>query len=73
MPLDSLCFTGDLIESNLIFNMVRETDDHGPINTWDRAPYITLRGSPPGAPSLTPAWKVIQRNFIVNGGNSHRR
>lgn len=23
---------GDLIEGNLIFNMVRETDDHGPIN-----------------------------------------
>ena len=82
----------------------------GPLNTWDRGPYITLRGdtSPgrhchstlslavidcsslgiytvillsllslsakmtvvrprlgdtPGKPSLTPAWKIIERNF----------
>ena len=34
-----------------------------------RGPYVTLRGSTPGKPSLTPAWKIIQRNFLVNGGN----
>jgi hypothetical protein len=43
--------------------------DHGPLNTWDRGPYVTLRGSTPGKPSLTPAWRIIERNFLVNGGN----
>ena len=27
---------GDLVEGNLLFNAVRETNDHGPINTWVR-------------------------------------
>ena len=44
-------------------------DFSGPINTWDRAPYVTLRGSTPGKPSATPAWKYIQNNFLINGGN----
>ena len=60
---------GDLIEGNLIFGMVRETNDHGPINTWDRGPYVTLRGATPGVPGTTPAWKIIQNNFLINGGN----
>lgn len=60
---------GDIIEGNVIFGMVRETNDHGPINTWDRGPYVTLRGSTPGVPSVTPAWKTIQNNFLINGGN----
>ena len=28
-----------------------------------------MRGDTPGRPSLTPAWKIIERNFLVNGGN----
>ena len=28
-----------------------------------------MRGDTPGKPSLTPAWKIIERNFLVNGGN----
>ncbi|CAF4094592.1 unnamed protein product [Rotaria magnacalcarata] len=26
---------------NVIFNTVRETSDHGPINTWDRQPFLS--------------------------------
>jgi hypothetical protein len=26
---------GDVIASNLVFNMVRETNDHGPLNSWE--------------------------------------
>ena len=31
------------VGGNLVFNMVRETGDHGPYNSWDRQPYLTLR------------------------------
>lgn len=29
--------------SNAVWNMVRETGDHGPLNSWDRQPYWTFR------------------------------
>ena len=32
---------GHVTEGNLFFNFVRETSDHGLINSWDRQPYIT--------------------------------
>merc|ERR1719337_839874 len=31
---------GDLVEGNVIFNMVRETGDHGTFNSWDRKEYV---------------------------------
>lgn len=31
---------GDLVEGNVIFNMVRETGDHGTFNSWDRREYV---------------------------------
>ena len=34
---------GSTVAGNLVFNMVRETGDHGPYNSWDRQPYL-LRG-----------------------------
>ena len=55
---------GNVIERNLIFNMVRETGDHGPFNSWDRVPYITTIGS--GKPSVVPAYRTIARNFIIS-------
>ena len=27
---------GNTVEQNLLFNMVRETNDHGAFNSWDR-------------------------------------
>eukprot|EP01114_Cavostelium_apophysatum_P017787 TRINITY_DN5362_c0_g1_i2.p1 TRINITY_DN5362_c0_g1~~TRINITY_DN5362_c0_g1_i2.p1 ORF type:complete len:238 (-),score=47.49 TRINITY_DN5362_c0_g1_i2:45-758(-) len=44
-PRAGICFDdgfigGDVIQSNLLFNLVRETGDHGPFNSWDRVPYI---------------------------------
>ncbi|CAF4863601.1 unnamed protein product, partial [Rotaria sp. Silwood1] len=39
------------ISHNVIFNTVRETSDHGPINTWDRQPYLT-DAMETGVPSL---------------------
>jgi hypothetical protein len=56
---------GNLMAQNLIFNMVRETDDHGPVNSWSRIPFDTTRGA--NAPGLgaIPALTVIEHNFII--------
>ncbi len=54
---------GNLIKNNLLFNFVRETHDHGPINTWDRQPYLTTVGN--GSVSLTPAVSNTTQNFLI--------
>ena len=59
---------GNLFENNLIFNMVRETGDHGPFNSWDRQPYLT--GVKNGTPSLMPAQSNLTRNFFINNYHS---
>ena len=56
---------GNRFENNLIFNMVRETNDHGPFNSWDRLPYITTVKDGQ-TPSLDPATSFITRNFFIN-------
>ena len=74
---DQFCH-GHTIVDNLLFNWVRETQDHGPINTWDRAMYIQKAG--PGTengiasknPTLIPQWTHIERNFIMNGPSGNR-
>lgn len=60
---------GNNISRNLIWNTCRESGDHGPINTWDRMPFLTrLRG---GVPSFEPLPTRIDRNFIIaNYGGS---
>jgi len=56
---------GNKVTENLIFNMVRETEDHGSINTWDRQPYLTVRHS--REPSLIPEPSIMGQNFLING------
>jgi hypothetical protein len=53
---------GSIVEKNLMFNLVRETLDHGPFNSWDRQPYLcgTKKSS---MPPLT----YLRGNFIVGG------
>ena len=60
---------GNRVENNLIFNMVRETNDHGPFNSWDRLPYITTVKDG-HTPSLDPATSTITRNFLINNYHS---
>ena len=61
---------GNLLERNLIFNMVRETADHGAFNSWDRQPfYVTDPTGPSGAGTFTPADNEITRNFWINDYN----
>ena len=57
---------GHRVEGNVLFNWVRETQDHGPINTWDRAAYVQPGGG------LYPEWTRIARNLIMNGPSGNR-
>lgn len=46
-----------------------ETDDHGPINTWDRVPYLT-RVADGKTVSLSVKENTITNNFIINNYRS---
>ena len=52
------------------FNTVRETIDHGPINTWDRQPYLTVARDGV-TPSLDQHWSVIHHNVMYQNYNSY--
>jgi hypothetical protein len=53
---------------NVIFNSVRETSDHGPINTWDRQPFLS-DAVQPGVPSLWQHVSYIHHNTLFNNYN----
>ena len=53
---------GNLVQGNVIFNTCRESGDHGPINSWDRMPFLT---NATGVPSFTPAVTITTENFIM--------
>jgi hypothetical protein len=57
------------ISWNVMFNTVRETSDHGPINSWDRQPYLT-DALQPGSPSLWQHPSYIHHNTLVNNYRS---
>jgi hypothetical protein len=50
---------------NLLLNTCRESGDHGPVNSWDRIPYITTIGLNAPNASVTPAFRDLQRNFLI--------
>ena len=54
---------GNVVKKNLIWNTCRESGDHGPINTWDRMPFLTEIAT--GSPSFTPAPSLITANYII--------
>jgi len=61
---------GDFVYQNLIFNSNRESADHGPINSWDRQPYVTNVAT--GKPSGLMLPRNITNNFLVaNYGGSN--
>jgi len=70
---------GSTVEGNLVFNMVRETGDHGPYNSWDRQPYLTHSGHRDGYPdsvkhgtsgaSILKQHDLITKNVFINGYN----
>jgi len=61
---------GDEVAENLIFNTCRESGDHGPINSWDRQPYLTTVRT--GEASIVPEYRNIHHNFIVANYNGFK-
>ena len=62
---------GNLVEGNVITNSCRESGDHGPINSWNRSPYLfDPVGDPAGEPTPYKAYDVFRRNFIWANYNS---
>ncbi len=57
------------ISHNVIFNAVRETKDNGPINTWDRQPYLT-DAVQSGLPSLWQHQSYIHHNLVFTNYGS---
>jgi hypothetical protein len=57
---------GTLLQSNLFFDWVQDSSDHGAINFWDRMPHLTTVLN--GTASLVPAFIHVSGNFIFNGG-----
>eukprot|EP01006_Ploeotia_vitrea_P012578 TRINITY_DN33261_c0_g1_i1.p1 TRINITY_DN33261_c0_g1~~TRINITY_DN33261_c0_g1_i1.p1 ORF type:complete len:529 (-),score=47.31 TRINITY_DN33261_c0_g1_i1:125-1711(-) len=62
---------GTVLEHNLVFNMVRETKDHGPFNSWDRQPFFTTMGKDAPVPGITPKMNVIKHNFLISGWDAN--
>ncbi|UJR20449.1 hypothetical protein I4U23_023578 [Adineta vaga] len=54
---------------NVLFNTVRETSDHGPINSWDRQPILS-DAVQHGLPSLWQHTNYIHHNTIFNNYNA---
>ena len=57
------------LSCNVIFNTVRETSDHGPINSWDRQPFVT-DAVQPGLPSIWQHKSYIHHNTLFNNYRS---
>jgi hypothetical protein len=55
---------GDIVESNIIFNMVRETGDHGTFNSWDRREYVLPCPGGHGA-CFTPRTIRVRHNMFI--------
>eukprot|EP00937_MAST-01D_sp_MAST-1D-sp2_P007160 g7160.t1 len=54
---------GNTVAGNALFNLVRETTDHGPFNSWDRVPYVTRAAD--GRARVGPALSNITRNLVM--------
>jgi hypothetical protein len=58
------------ISWNVMFNSVRETRDHGPINTWDRQPYLT-DAVQSDLPSVWQHQSYIHHNTLFDNYNTN--
>ncbi len=46
--------------------------DHGPINTWNRAAYLQSYGARNAEPTTVPLWTTVRANLIMNGPSGNR-
>jgi len=61
---------GNVLESNLVFNAVRETNDHGPLNSWSRMGFLNIEASP--TPSYAVLWNQVRHNMFVCGFSANQ-
>ena len=71
-PRDSITFDDgfagyNTLRGNLVFGAMRETNDGGPINMWDRTPFITPEHCFWGEPSVEKHTDIMDRNLILLG------
>jgi len=59
-------FGNKIIERNVLFDWVRETQDHSAFNTWDRQNFVHSDGS------QAAGWNRIVNNAIFNGPSPNR-
>ena len=70
-PRSSILFNdnmagGNNVIENVLWASDLATNDHGPISSWSRMPYINSEvGCRPG---VKPAWNHMERNFVVSDG-----
>jgi len=61
---------GEVMEGNILFNAVTESNDHGPFNSWDRQPYVYRLNEDEvdgkGLLAISPQTQVITKNMVFN-------
>eukprot|EP00054_Salpingoeca_dolichothecata_P007214 m.41893 g.41893 ORF g.41893 m.41893 type:complete len:814 (+) comp16925_c0_seq2:2-2443(+) len=55
---------GDNVTENVLFNTCRESSDHGPINSWDRQPFLTTVRT--GKPSMQMEIRKVYNNLLIS-------
>eukprot|EP00051_Salpingoeca_urceolata_P008274 m.104752 g.104752 ORF g.104752 m.104752 type:complete len:485 (+) comp15664_c0_seq1:1096-2550(+) len=54
---------GDNVSYNVLWNTCRESSDHGPINSWDRQPFVTTVFN--GTASTMMKWRHVHHNLLI--------
>jgi hypothetical protein len=62
---------GSLVARNLVFNTCRESQDHGPFNSWGRVPYTINFPNGSSSGGIKPVPDEIAYNFMVAGGGAN--
>ena len=57
---------GNLVRGNVLWASNQETNDHGPLSSWSRMPYLNVEGAAAGEKaSVRPAWNHLSHNLVV--------
>jgi hypothetical protein len=76
MPRAAVCFEddalgGSIVTRNLVFNTCRESQDHGPFNSWGRVPFSVNFPNGSDSGGLKPLADEISHNLLVAGGGAN--
>lgn len=62
---------GSLMTRNLVWATCRESQDHGPFNSWGRVPFLINWPNGTVSPGMKPQFDELSFNFIVAGGGAN--